>query len=315
MKILMFLIMSTLITLSAFADADISKPIIKIDPLYSQSALKAGISGWCKVEFIIQGDGSTANVTPIECIPERIFDRSSKKAINKWKYKPVIENGQPVARKARVLVNFDNQTKNTTTSIIEIKNLSDSEYASLSIPKKSVPTSHPEALKTQKDEKEKNLKEIEFSKVLKASKCNLKNENWAYLKGNCKNGFADGQGSSINREGIKFIGVFKSGERVKGDITQGDEMIFSGVFLNDKPNGNGICLFEGEYEECRFFRGKRIDTLYKIRKENAKNLTQMEKLKHGRDQNLQHLKNNVMIDALEEEATKRAASFIFDKLF
>lgn len=133
---------------------------------------------------------------------------------------------------------------------------------------------------------------------------------------------ANGKGSAVDRQGLAFEGTFKAGRRVKGDIHQNGQMIFSGDLKDDKPDGSAICLFEGEYEECRFFRGKRIDTLYKIRKENAKNLAKMEKIQQenamapSRDNSAnQSDGSNVMVDALEREATKRAASFIFDQLF
>ncbi|MEH6348095.1 MAG: hypothetical protein V7785_23560 [Bermanella sp.] len=190
----------------------------------------------------------------------------------------------------------------------------------------------------QKMEEQKRLKaetkqkqeQAKFAKRQQQAKCQVTNSSWVYLGSHCKEGLADGEGSSIDRQGLKFVGTFKAGERVKGDILQNDEMIFSGDLKNDKPDGGAICLFEGEYEECRFFRGKRIDTLYKIRKENAKNLVKIEKIQKqnamtasqrngstNRQSNngSQPNKPNVMVDALEKEGTRRAASFIFDQLF
>ena len=173
-------------------------------------------------------------------------------------------------------------------------------------------------------EKEKQKKkDAQFAKTQQQAKCQLQNNNWAYLGTNCKDGLAEGEGSSLDRQGLKFVGTFKAGQRVKGDILQDGEMIFSGDLKNDKPDGGAICLFEGEYEECRFFRGKRIDTLYKIRKENAKNLAKMEKIQkenalaaqRNNSSNSQPKQSNAMVDALEKEGAKRAASFIFDQLF
>ena len=174
------------------------------------------------------------------------------------------------------------------------------------------------------EREKKQKKDKEFAETRKQAKCQLMSYNWAYLGDSCKNGYADGEGSSIDRKGLKFVGTFKAGQRVKGDIMQNDEMIFSGDLKNDKPDGGAICLFEGEYEECRFFRGKRIDTLYKIRKENAKNLAKMEKIqkenamaaqRHNNSNNSQSNKPNALVGAIEKEATRRAASFIFDQLF
>lgn len=163
------------------------------------------------------------------------------------------------------------------------------------------------------------VNEKDFIAKQAKAKCALSNPNWAYLSDHCQNGLADGEGKAVDHQGLTFIGTFKAGERVSGDILQQGEMIFSGNFKQDKPDGSAICLFEGEYEECRFFRGKRIDALYKIRKENAKNLAQMTELQAQQNTNQtyqeQGNQSNIMVDALKEQGAKKAAAFIFDKLF
>jgi len=191
----------------------------------------------------------------------------------------------------------------------------------------SIKNSHPvkDNVTASLNLQENKRQETEFKKMKHESKCKLKNSNWIYLGSNCKDGYADGEGTSIDRQGLKFIGKFASGERVKGDIHQNGEMIFSGDLKHDKPDGNAICFFEGEYEECRFFRGKRIDTLYKIRKENAKNLAKIEMIQKDNNKAVTRYnpnnassetnEQNVVVDALEKEGAKRAASFIFDQLF
>jgi len=176
-----------------------------------------------------------------------------------------------------------------------------------------------------KNEEAQKAADAAFKKQQDEAQCSLKNQSWAYLGDNCLDGLADGEGSSIDKQGLKFIGSFKAGNRITGDIHQEGEMIFSGDFKQDKPDGGAICMFEGEYEECRFFRGKRIDTLYKIRKENAKNLAKMEQIQAEQQRNQQasslqqqqnnNKQSNIVVDAIKKEGTKRAASFIFDQLF
>ena len=63
----------------------------------------------------------------------------------------------------------------------------------------------------------------------------------------------------IDWQGLNFIGTFKKGQGVKGEIHQNGNIIFSSSLSNDKPDGNAICFYEGEYEECRFFKAKRKD--------------------------------------------------------
>lgn len=158
----------------------------------------------------------------------------------------------------------------------------------------------------------------EFSKLQAAATCKLKNAHWAYTAKSCKQGLAHGKGSAVDSKGLKFIGSFAAGERVKGEIHQNGEMIFSGSLVDDKPDGNAICLYEGEYEECRFFKGKRIDTLYKIRKENA---AMKQELARNRSTTSARVSSKApgitdyAVDALQKEAADRAANFIFDSLF
>jgi len=167
------------------------------------------------------------------------------------------------------------------------------------------------------ERKKKQLQATRFKQLSSKAKCKLINNNWVYTADNCKNGFAEGKGSAVDLSGLEFIGEFKDGFRMKGEIHQNGEMIFSGNLVDDKPSGDAICLFDKEYEECRFFRGKRIDTLYKIRKENAKNLAKIEKAQMQRQMAGAKAKgaSDHAMDALEKEGMKRAASFIFDQLF
>ena len=95
-------------------------------------------------------------------------------------------------------------------------------------------------------------------------------------------------------------------------------MIFSGSLVDDRPEGHAICFYEGEYEECRFFRGKRIDTLYKIRKENAKHQFNAQPVQQAQTKQAypqQKGMDDYATDALKREGASRAASFVFDLLW
>jgi len=157
----------------------------------------------------------------------------------------------------------------------------------------------------------------QFAQYQARAKCTLINNDWVYTGSQCKKGMAHGKGSAEDRQGLKFIGLFAAGQRVKGEIHQNNNMIFSGSLVDDKPEGSAICFYEGEYEECRFFKGKRIDTLYKIRKENEKMKGDIAQMKQSRPSASSRTKGigDYAEDALKKEATDRAASFIFDQLF
>lgn len=89
----------------AGAEGDII-PIVRIEPQFPREALLKGINGWVEVEFTIEPDGSVSNPRVIDSQPPRIFDRNALRAIYKWKFKPRIVDGKPVARRAKQRMDF-----------------------------------------------------------------------------------------------------------------------------------------------------------------------------------------------------------------
>ena len=71
-------------------------PIVKVAPLYPESAAERGIEGYVLLEFTVTETGATADPVVLESQPSGIFDDAAKKAVLKFKYKPRIENGRPV---------------------------------------------------------------------------------------------------------------------------------------------------------------------------------------------------------------------------
>lgn len=70
-------------------------PITKIAAQYPSRALSRGIQGYCTVEFTVTEIGTTENITIADC-PEKVFERASKKAAAKFKYKPRVVDGTAV---------------------------------------------------------------------------------------------------------------------------------------------------------------------------------------------------------------------------
>lgn len=84
-------------------------PIVRIEPQYPREALMDGISGWVDIEFTIEADGSVSDPKVVDANPRRLFDRNAVRAIYKWKFKPRIVDGQPVARRATQRIEFNIQ--------------------------------------------------------------------------------------------------------------------------------------------------------------------------------------------------------------
>lgn len=71
-------------------------PIVKVQPIYPQSALARGIEGYVIVEFTVTKQGTTKNIHVVESKPKGIFDRAAMQAAAKFKYKPRVVDGHPV---------------------------------------------------------------------------------------------------------------------------------------------------------------------------------------------------------------------------
>lgn len=154
--------------------------------------------------------------------------------------------------------------------------------------------------------------------------CNLRETDWAYLGSNCKAGFAHGRGKAQNPvTELTFEGSFIDGARIEGVIYHQNEPLFEGKINQGKPDGNGICYHQNEPEECRYYKGKRIDGLYKQRMELAVQQQYMEMLKlqmekmkqQGTAANAQGSITDTARDALMKEAGDRVIGKIFDHLF
>jgi protein TonB len=46
------------------------------------------------------------DIKVLESEPKNVFDRSAKRALSKWKFKPKIENNTAVEQRASVQINF-----------------------------------------------------------------------------------------------------------------------------------------------------------------------------------------------------------------
>lgn len=80
--------------------------LLKVEPNYPRKAARQGIEGWVKLGFTVLEDGTVTSVDVIDADPKRIFDKSAKRAIMKWKFKPKIVNGKAVKQQAIQVIEF-----------------------------------------------------------------------------------------------------------------------------------------------------------------------------------------------------------------
>lgn len=90
---------------SGEADRDFL-PVSRTPPQYPYQATRRRIEGWVRVSFLVTAAGDVEDVVLLESEPEGIFDRAALRAVSKWKFKPRIVDGTPVAARAEQVVEF-----------------------------------------------------------------------------------------------------------------------------------------------------------------------------------------------------------------
>jgi TonB family protein len=82
------------------------KALRRVPAEYPAQALERLISGWVELEFTIAKDGSVKDVEITAAEPRRVFDSASVAALRRYRYAPVLKDGQPVEQRARTRMRF-----------------------------------------------------------------------------------------------------------------------------------------------------------------------------------------------------------------
>ncbi len=81
-------------------------PIVQVAPRYPAEAVRERLEGWVRLGFTILPDGSVADPEVLESQPGRVFDSSARAAIQRWRFRPRVVNGEPVAARAELTMDF-----------------------------------------------------------------------------------------------------------------------------------------------------------------------------------------------------------------
>lgn len=78
----------------------------EVPPAYPLDAERRRTEGWVDVDFTIAPDGSTQNLVVRQAQPADIFDKAAVDALRKWRFEPVLRNGEPTSQRATLRVRF-----------------------------------------------------------------------------------------------------------------------------------------------------------------------------------------------------------------
>ncbi|MCP5331534.1 MAG: TonB family protein [Pseudomonadales bacterium] len=71
-------------------------PLVNVTPQYPTRAASRGIEGWCQVAFTVTETGGVRDVVVVDAEPQGIFDSSSIRAAEKFKFQPKVVDGKGV---------------------------------------------------------------------------------------------------------------------------------------------------------------------------------------------------------------------------
>lgn len=82
------------------------RPLFRSNPKYPINDARRGKSGWVKIGFTISDFGTVTETKIIDSQGGRGFEKSALAALEKWRYAPKFENGQPIEAYATVQLDF-----------------------------------------------------------------------------------------------------------------------------------------------------------------------------------------------------------------
>lgn len=92
------------VPLKVSGDSEAPKLISKVEPIYPDSAKKAGIKGMVILEATIDEEGKVIDTKVVRSIPE--LDKAAVEAVEQWIYEPYILDGKPKKVQFSVTITF-----------------------------------------------------------------------------------------------------------------------------------------------------------------------------------------------------------------
>jgi protein TonB len=83
-----------------------ARVVVPPSPNYPVAAVRNRQNGWVEVEFVVTADGSVRNARVTASDPRGVFDREALSAVQKAKFEPRLQNGQPLDSTLRRRIEF-----------------------------------------------------------------------------------------------------------------------------------------------------------------------------------------------------------------
>jgi protein TonB len=77
-----------------------------VEPEFPNDAQQSMTSGWVEMEYTVARDGAVKDIKVTGSEPRRVFDNAAINALRRYRYKPVLKDGQAVEQRARIRMGF-----------------------------------------------------------------------------------------------------------------------------------------------------------------------------------------------------------------
>ncbi|MCB1670792.1 MAG: energy transducer TonB [Gammaproteobacteria bacterium] len=81
-------------------------PLTMLPPQYPPAARMRQIEGWVDLLFTVNADGTVSDPVVVEAEPAEIFNEAAMNAARRWRFRPVIRDGDAVDTLAEIRINF-----------------------------------------------------------------------------------------------------------------------------------------------------------------------------------------------------------------
>lgn len=78
----------------------------EVPPEYPLEARSRGIEGWVDIEFTIAADGAPHDLAVRAAEPRGVFERSALDALRRWRFEPIVRDGQAVEQRAFIRLQY-----------------------------------------------------------------------------------------------------------------------------------------------------------------------------------------------------------------
>jgi protein TonB len=82
------------------------RPLSMEAPEYPRDALRRREQGYVVVEFTVNAQGATQDISVVEAEPRGAFESEARRAVARWTFEPALQDGRPVAQRIRHTLEF-----------------------------------------------------------------------------------------------------------------------------------------------------------------------------------------------------------------